>query len=256
MISNTKSFKVLKDQTQEVIDFSVLCCTAVPSMKGYIKAVEKGSADKIPDPDYYKGEPNYEQLKGYIPSYKKNLGKLILLSSYSYFEAYFKSMIKELFEYHGGFESLIDIAHKRQEAHIRYAESEPAKTSVRKLREHPKSGKEQKYLKHARELANSEFRFPSELMSAFGIKELHSRYKDMRSVDIPYYAKWCFGVPLADTEVEEFHKIRETRNDLAHGKRQHIELSDAIKFNKTLRALALEIDRHIVEHYFVVDTGA
>lgn len=253
MIPNTKSFCVLKQQVQEVIDFSVLCCTAVPSMKGYIKAVENGVAGKIPDPDYYKGQPNYDQLKGFVPSYRKNLGKLILLSSFSYFEAYFKSLIDEIFEFHGGFESLIDSSLKRQLAHMSFIDTEPAKTAVRKLKEYPKRNKKQKYEKYAKELENSEFRFPSELMSAFGLKELHSRYKDMKSVEIPYFVIWCFGVSLTNDEVDRFHKIRETRNEIAHGKKEYIELKESLAFNQELRSLAMKIDSHIVNHYFVIE---
>ncbi|CUV65817.1 conserved hypothetical protein [Sulfurovum sp. enrichment culture clone C5] len=256
MISNTNSFKTLKEQVQEVINFSVLCCSAVPSLKGYMKAIEKGSAAKLPDADYYHGDPDFQRLRDYIPAYKKNLGKLMLLSSFSYFEAYFKSMITEFFNYHGGFDTYIEMALSRQKSHILYAENEPAKTSVRKLREYPKNGKKDKYIKHAKLLANSEFRFPSELMSAFGAKELHARYKDMKSVDIPHFAQWCFGVPLSEYEIKTFHSVRETRNDIAHGKKQYVDIGDAMEYNKTLRALALKIDSHIVEHFFVIEAGS
>lgn len=127
MISNSKSFSVLKQQIQSAIDFSVLCCHAVPSLNAYIKAVEKGGAPKLPDADHFKGDPNFDQLRGYIPEYRKNLGKLMFINSFSYFEAYFKSLICEVMEFHGGQDDFVQQSLTRQHDHLLFADREPAK---------------------------------------------------------------------------------------------------------------------------------
>ncbi|EKO5201071.1 hypothetical protein P0J05_004152, partial [Vibrio vulnificus] len=58
MITNTKAFEVLKGQIQSTLDFSVLCCQAVPALNAYMKAVDKGAAKKLPDADHFqKSEP-------------------------------------------------------------------------------------------------------------------------------------------------------------------------------------------------------
>lgn len=191
MISNSNSFIILKAQNQSILDFSVLCCQAVPSLNAYMKAVENGSAPKLPDADYYGGEPDFERLKSLIPDYRKNLGKLIFISSFSYFEAYFKSLVEEVLDFHGGLELFVETSVRKQQQHLKYAKKETTKKSVRKLREYPKPGKEQKYLKHAEKLDKTDFRFPSELFATFGIKELGNNYRDLKASQIPHVAKYC-----------------------------------------------------------------
>ena len=102
MIDCSNAYKKLREQTQDSLDFILLCCHAVPALKGYIKAVKKGSADKLPDPDYFGGLADYERLMQSVPSYRKVLGRFLILSSFSYFEAYFSNVLKEIFEFHGG----------------------------------------------------------------------------------------------------------------------------------------------------------
>ena len=71
MIKATEAYKKLKAQIQDSIDFVYLNCHAVPSLKGYIKAVEKGSADKLPDADHFTESSNHDRLRKIIPNYKK-----------------------------------------------------------------------------------------------------------------------------------------------------------------------------------------
>lgn len=253
MISNSKSFSVLKQQIQSAIDFSVLCCHAVPSLNAYIKAVENGAAPKLPDADHFKGDPNFDQLRGYIPEYRKNLGKLMFINSFSYFEAYFKSLICEVMEFHGGQDDFVQQSLMRQHEHLLYADREPAKSSANKLREYSKPSHKQKYAKHTKELDHTDFRFPSELFATFGIMELSSNYRDLKASQIPYVAKWCFGVDLTEAELEQFSTYRNLRNNAVHGKMMTVEFNVANAANKFLRSFALKIDRHVVKHFFVIE---
>jgi hypothetical protein len=254
MISNTKSFELLKGQIQSTLDFSVLCCQAVPALNAYMKAVELGSVPKLPDADHFKGEPNFEQLKGFIPEYRKNLGKLMFISSFSYFEAYFKALIEEVLTFHGGQDDFVELSLKKQNQHMHYAEQDTPRKSANKLREYPKKGKEQKYLKHIKEINHTDFRFPSELFSTFGIMELGNNYRDLKASQIPHVAGWCFGVELTEDEISSYSKLRDLRNRVAHGKVTQIEFNEANSANQFLRNLAIKIDKHVVKHFLVIET--
>lgn len=254
MISNSKSFELLKGQIQSTLDFSVLCCQAIPALNAYMKAVEKGRADKLPDADHFKGEPNFEQLKGFIPEYRKNLGKLMFISSFSYFEAYFKALIEEVLNFHNGQTCFVELSLNRQAKHMHYAEQDAPKKSANKLREYAKKGKELKYAKHVKELDNTYFRFPSELFSTFGIVELGNNYRDLKASQIPHVARWCFGVELTEDEIGQFSNLRDLRNRVAHGKVTQIEFNEANSANQFLRDLAIKIDKHVIKHFLIIET--
>jgi len=101
--AHTKAFVRLKDQTQAVLDFSILVCNAIPLLKMTIKNVEKGKEHtNLAKPDYFKGKPNQEKLKCHAQEYKENLSKYVLLSNFSFFEAYVIDAVNEIFEFHGG----------------------------------------------------------------------------------------------------------------------------------------------------------
>lgn len=254
MISNTKSFELLKGQIQSTLDFSVLCCQAVPALNAYMKAVDMGSAPKLPDADHFKGAPNFDQLRAFIPDYRKNLGKLMFISSFTYFEAYFKALIEEVLLFHGGQEAFVELSLKKQKRHMNHAEQPLPKSSANKLREYAKKGKELKYISHAKNLEHTDFRFPSELFSTFGIIELGNNYRDLKASQIPHVAKWCFGVELSIDETDTFSKYRDLRNRVAHGTVTTIEFNEAIKANDFLRNFALKIDKHVVKHFFVIES--
>lgn len=252
MISNSNSLVTLKAQIQELFNFSVLCCNAVPSLKGYIKAVEKGAAPKIPDADHFKNS-SFEELKGYIPDYRKQLGKYILLSSFSFFESYIQNLILEVIEYHGGKDYLLDYNWgKIQTA----ASNQTIQQKSNGLREYKKGGNLDKYRKINKELLGSSFLFPSDYFSFIGIQKLISLSIDdgFKSVQIPKIIEENFFLKLDDAEVDKFHSIRDTRNKIAHGDSSvEVNLSEATRNNKFLRNLAVKVDKQVVRCYFVID---
>ncbi|QJI39455.1 hypothetical protein HKK52_00430 [Pseudomonas sp. ADAK2] len=253
MITNSNAFFILKQQIQSAIDFSVLCCHAVPALNAYIKAVEKGGAPKLPDADHFKGDPNFEQLRGYIPEYRRNLGKLMFINSFSYFEAYFKSLISEVLKFHGGQEAFVERARERQHQHLVFAEDQKTKNAANKLREHAKPSHSLKYVKYTNEIEHTDFRFPSELFAAFGIMELGNSYSDLKASQIPHVAQYCFGVELTAADITSFSSYRDLRNNVVHGKTLTVEFNEANAANKFLRALALKIDKHVVRHFLVIE---
>lgn len=252
MISHTKAFLVIKEQNQTLFDFSVLCCQSVPALKGYMKAVEKNAASKIPDADHFKGPPNFDQLRSFISVYKKTLGRLVFLSSFSYFEAYFKDLIEEILDFHGGEEAFKLAAMKRQADHLAACDHPDVAKSVSKLREYKKKNLTSKYRKHIKALESTNFRFPSELFAMFGIAEL-VKYKDLKASQIPHVAKWCFGVPLSQKEEDQFSRYRERRNDIAHGKVVEVDFSEGLEVSRFLRDLSVKIDKYVVKNFLVIE---
>ena len=58
---------------------------------------------------------------------------------------------------------------------------------------------------------------------------------------------------MSDDEVEEFRRIREIRNKIAHGKRKGFDMPNAMKCNGFLRDLSVRVDNHIVNNYFIIE---
>lgn len=254
MISHSKSFLVLKEQNQTLFDFAVLSCQSVPALKGYMKAVEGGSAPKLPDADHFKGNPDFTQLRSFITEYKKTLGRLIFISSFSYFEAYFKALLEEVLSFHGGHEKFLGTAASRTDLHVSSCAQPSIEKSANKLREYPKRHFAPSYRKHIGVLEATDFRFPSELFSSFGIMELRN-YLDLKASQIPHVAKWAFGVPLTEAEELEFSSHRDTRNEIAHGSLVHLDFTRGLEASRFLRELSVKIDKHVVKNFLVIENA-
>jgi hypothetical protein len=254
MIDSSDAYKKLKRQIQDSLDYVLLSCHAVPALKGYIKAVEKGSAHKIPNPDYFGTPTDYERLRQIVPSYRRILGRFLILSSFSYFEAYITDVLKEIFDFHGGEEVFSQMAIEKREAGFVMTTSQDVEELAKKLREPPKKGKQEKYAKLNAMLGSMDYMFPTDLFAVYGICELQKHLKEFRSYQIPDILHTALGVRMSDGYVENFHRIRNLRNDIAHGKVSEVNLRKAIEDNKFLRSLAVEIDSHIIKHFFVVES--
>jgi hypothetical protein len=252
LISHSKCFRLLKEQNQTLFNFAALCCQAVPSLKGYIKAVEGGTAKKLPDADHFKGEPDFVKLRGYASEYKRTLGRVVFLSAFSYFESYFKALIQEVLLFHGGHEAFLQSALRRHASHTDALNQPDIEKSASKLREYKKDHFAGSYRKHIKALEQSDYRFPSELFSLFGIVEL-SRYKDLKASEIPHVAKWCFGVELTEDEELDFSKYRDVRNEIAHGSLTELDFSKGLEASRFLRDLSIKIDKHVVKHFMVIE---
>jgi hypothetical protein len=57
-----------------------------------------------------------------------------------------------------------------------------------------------------------------------------------------------------DAEMEQnISRIREIRNDIAHGRRREYHLSKSIEDLKMMRKYALTIDQHIIEYFLLIE---
>lgn len=251
MISHTKAYVNLKLQNQESIDFALLTCQAVPALKAYMKAVKKGSAPKLPDPDHFEGEQDFDRFQAIIPNYRKKLGKLLAISFFSYFEAYVKEVIAELFDFHGGYSSLIERATGKRNNFFVGEVSKKKEANL--LREYADKKKKQKYQKQIKDLENFGYMFPSELFSVFGLIELEGQSSNFKSVEIPTLLSRCFGISFTEDEDKKFGQYRTLRNDIAHGNVKDVDLSNAFDVGEFFRTLALKIDKHLLQYFFIIE---
>lgn len=252
MIDSSKAYKKLKGQIQDSIDFVLLCCHATPALKGYMKAVESGSTPKIPDPDIFKKPTNHQRLREIIPNYRKVLGRYLIMSSFSYFEAYISDVFVEIFEFHGGRQEFLQRATSKRDETFN-AIDQAQERIIMQLRETPKKGKQAKYKRSCEELNRTGYRFPTDLLAAYGILRLQEQLQNFRSVEVPGLVQSALGLTLSQTDIDGFHRIRELRNSIAHGETTGVDLNEAIEANRSLRTLAVKIDKHIVKHFLVVE---
>ena len=253
MYANTDAFTRLKKQTQTVLDFTVLISNSVPLLKMTIKNIEKGiDGAQLAKPDYFKGGQNQEQLKSYAAEYKSNLSKYLLISNFSYFEAYVLDAIEEMLNFHGGSEQLLFAARRRCQQHVNPKDSVII-SNRKKLQDSYKKKNDGKYKKYTKLLMNNNFKFPSELLSSYGVQKLSDELKSVKSVGIPNLLVDGLHFPMTEDEVNEFHRIRDIRNSIAHGKRESFDMPNAMKCNKFLRELSVKIDNHIVNNFFVIE---
>jgi hypothetical protein len=253
MVPNTEAFIRLRNETQAVLDFSVLISNSVPTLKMVIKNVEKRvEGAKLANADYFTGEQNVAQIKSHAAEYKKNLSKYILLSNFSYFEVYVIDSINEMLTFHGGAENLISEARKRCIKHINPTDTDIINNRS-KLQDSYKGKNIEKYKKYTKLLIEKNFKFPSELLSAYGVQKLKENLKNLKSVGIPDILVDGLHFPMTDKEINDFHKIRDIRNSIAHGKRKTFDMQSAMEHNKFLRDLTVRIDRHLVNNFFVIE---
>ncbi|MEO0532473.1 MAG: HEPN domain-containing protein [Cyanobacteria bacterium P01_A01_bin.123] len=253
MIKSSKSYHTLKEQIQLSVDFVLLCCHSMPALKGYIKAVEKGGAEKIPNPDIFKNTAEYDRLKQIIPNYRKTIGRFLVLSSFSYFESYVSDVIDELFLINGGEAEFLKMVKDKRDDYFEVIAS--LNERAKKLREEKDKSKIEKYRKIIDELTRSNYKFPSELLAFYGIFQLQEKLINMRACDIPDIMENALGIKIEEDERTEFHRIRERRNGIAHGKITEVDLSEAIQINNFLKNFAKKVDQHIIRNFFVIESA-
>jgi hypothetical protein len=219
-----------------------------------MKAVEKGSALKIPNPDHFGQPGDHSRLKEIKENYKDSLGRFMLISIFSNFEAYVQDVVREIFDFHGGITSLHALAKRRSRVETR-SERLAKFPEIKPLSESRKPGKQGKYRKSISQLEGKGFVFPSQMTSAYGIQKLaeaisKSGFRASRICEIVFDG---LGMPHDEEMEENISRIRVIRNDIAHGRRREYHLSKSIEDLKLMRRYALAIDQHIIEYFLLIE---
>lgn len=254
MISHTKSFAILKQQAQRTFDFAIVVTYAVPALKYALKDLNPN--DPIPfSPDHFDTRPiATEKVRCNAMEYKKALSSHIFLSTFSFFEAYFRDIIKEIIEFHGSENILNSVSIDKNKA---LGDAETVKDK-RKLQEYYKLGDRDRYSSFGHKLHCKGFRFPSTLLSRYGLQKLIEQSTDdsIKASDIPLLSGHLLQLELDQkTEIDIFHNYRNLRNRIAHGRASEDDLflRKAIEANYFLRNLALKIDKHVIENFLVIE---
>jgi len=267
MLDQTNAYKILKSEQQKILDFSKLVCYPVPNLKKSIK----GFKEKVPNyetfvkPDYFIEPLIVDRITGLAKHYKDNLSKYILISSFSFFEAYFRDVVAELIEFHGGLENLIKHVQGRQETLLNSYSKDMLKKKS-KLQTNFQKVKWQKYKRIIKDLEkDKDYRHPSELFSAFGVKSFFETVSSnsFKSIMIPDFIEIGFGLDLSEkvnkhtdlidkTLRETFDIMRDTRNGIGHGKANTLTFEKVMEFIRFIRYLSVKLDNHLMKYHFVI----
>lgn len=257
---HTEAFVRWKAQTQETFEFSILICHAVPTLKRNIRLFEKGIIDELTAPDYYgtrgiadagQRERNKEQLKSISSGYKTKLSKYILISNFSFFEAYVFDVINEMLDFHGGRDEFIQKAKARG---YQNAINDEVEETRKKIRIPNRVEHHQRYLEATKELEDIKYRFPSDMFGSYGAQMLIQKLSNMKSADIPSILKDGLHMVIPDDVVDSYHNTREIRNKIAHGETVELTIKQVTEMSKLLRGISLELDQHLLRYFFISES--
>lgn len=261
-MKKTDAFIKWQKNTQEIFDFSVLVHYSVPALKLQISLVEKGIVQQVARPDYYRShKENYyssknllNSLKGRAVGYKSHVSDYLLLSLFSYFEAFIIDVINEFLDFHGGISNFQSFAIKKSKHSMEILNDIPnVKKYKNKLK--PTDAKNQPDRKHAtNELKRTQFRFPSDHFAAYGIFMLGKKIDDLKAREIPEVLMNVLLIELTETEIRDFHNIRDIRNSIAHGKVVHLDIKTVTEYNDTLMTLAKKVNTHVCEFFKIYES--
>jgi hypothetical protein len=253
LIPNSKAYAVLRDKSQDFLNFVVLSCTAVPTLKKQLQATGVAGIT----PDHFKGRPDAAQLLSYASVSQESLARMVIITLFSYFEAYVQGLLVEIIEFHGGALKFQATADKRAKSFVTNT-SQAIIDTKRKLQEPPKAGKVESYKKHSAVLVKHCFRFPSELLAPYGVRNLNrkAKPKGSKAFEIPELIRDALCFPLSTKDTARLDSIRDTRNRIAHGESGPITLMEALAIGRDLRDISAKVDRHAVEHFFVLEEFA
>ena len=268
MIDQTDSFKKLKVEQQKILDFTVLICYSIPNLKKSIKGYKSQvtNYETFSKPDYFKDATPIPQLESIAKDYKENLSKYTLISAFSFFESYFRDVVEELINFHGGKENFIETVHLRHKTFLS-TQSPSIIENKKKLTEPLKKKNTEKYQKHIKLLDKEPmYRHPSELLAAFGLKYFIEIVTgtNFKSVMIPDILEYAFGLDLtekinkhadlAEKNLKEtFDTMRKIRNSIGHGDGNSIGFEKVMDLIRFLRFFAVKIDNHLINHFFVLE---
>jgi hypothetical protein len=253
--SHTDAYDKLRGQAEDLFNFVVVVCYAMPLLKTKVKEVKaSGGKTVLHVPDYFvhdKSDIKRIEKEG-IAKYKANLASHLVLSSFSFFEDYVNTAIQEIIDFHGGQEKFLELARKQRETSMIHLTAE-IKLHKGKLQEPLKKAKNAQYNKHAEALGKLGYMFPTELLAAYGVQVLIKKVGSMKAHEMPEFLRDCFGLKLDRIDIEQFDRIRDYRNKIAHGTKVKLCIREAIEMNSFLRDLALKIDQHLIEHFYVFE---
>jgi len=253
-LTSTKAYARYKSQSDALLDFAVLVAHSMPALREEIHAVKSGTLASLPIPDFFhkSNRSTPADLLKTEAHYERYLASYVLLAHFSFFESFVENLAKEMIAFHGGEEKFVARIENRIKR-LMTRQSPQVVTMKRKLQDTEKPKWRDRYRKYSRDLELEGFRFPGELLAAYGVRSVISKIKNLKAVHIPEVLVGAFRVDLSDAEIEKYDEIREIRNGIAHGDPIVLTMKQAVVMNGVLRNLAVRISSHIAEHFFVIE---
>jgi len=249
-----KAHEKHKQQVQAAFDFAVTMCYSVPHLAAHVALVEKGTA-VLQKPIYFAAQNTPDYLNDGIKNFEPRLSAYIYLSLFSFFEAFINDAVEEIIAFHGGRAAMISMAEKRDAALSSIATDPDVVKSIQKLRKE-KSGKEQKYRKYSAILSAKGFRFPTERLSAYGVRMLIDRLGNLKAFAILDFLAHGLALPITAAEKQTYERIRNIRNKIAHGVSVSLTLDDVRKVNDFFRDMTFRVNSHIIDNFLVIEKYA
>lgn len=254
-MESSKSYSLFLNQIQDVYEFSLMSSYAIPNLKKQIKTLDDdASVRSIVTPDNYRfDDSKKDRLKEIMKNYKPHLSSYFLLSIFSFFEAYVKNLLDELYAFHGGEKKWLE----RIREDISHSKNSLARKglikSEGKLKEYFRKDKRGNYISSIKLLKENNYYFPTNKFSLYGVSRAIKRTPKLKASELLGFLEEVFGVILNEKEKKDFEKANDIRNNIAHGRRKILSLRKARNLSFMLRKLATNIDKSIVHDYFIIE---
>lgn len=242
-----------KEQSEHLVDFAVLVSYAVPELVNELKAtIPRPGAVRRSDFYHQSNTCNPTELIATASTYEQELASYLLLSNFSFFEAFVIGAVEELIEFHGGADTFRNRSAKKLHERLTI-DHKPLQGTIAKLRGPEKANARDRYRTASQKLATKNFRFPGELLASYGIRSLIEDIDKLKAFQIPDLLRSAFGVLLSEDDIKEFHKVRDKRNKVAHGNAGALNMRKVTEMSLFLRKLAVMTAEHLAAHFFVIE---
>lgn len=257
MVPNTTSYKTFRKQSERLTNLTVLFSHAVPVLSRVLASADASTLVPIKPPDNFPNDrATGPMLRMWSAGYSQDLAYTMVLSVFSYFEAYIRGALQEIFDRQGGREAFIDLAKKRVTRHWNLAPAEiaQAKRGLLGADDKTKAGRLKKYTKV---LVDAGFAFPPDLLAIYGAEQLAKKIEPkgrnaFKAHEIPQLLADSIRFKVGEKERVMYEELRLLRNEIAHGSNPPLSIHDAIKKTTELRDWASRIDEHIGNHFLVL----
>jgi hypothetical protein len=257
MAQNTEAYLAFKAESERLTNLVALFSHAVPVLKRVLASTQASALVPLKPADSFPNDrATGPMLLDWAQNYDQDLARIIVLTVFSNFEAYIRSVLLEVFERQGGTEDFIELAVKRS---TRYWKSPPAGVveAKGKLQTTDKKSKADRSRKYSKILTAAGFPFPTDLLAVYGARKLAEKLqpdprKALRAWEIPDLLTEALLFKVTAAEKAMYKDIRKLRNDVGHAAATALSVHDAIKKTTRLRKWASRIDAHIEEHFLVL----
>ena len=255
MVPHTQSYLAFKSESERLTNLVVLFSYSVPALMRVLSSPAASALVPVKPDNFPHDKTTGPTLTSRALGYDQDLARITVLSVYSYFEAYVRGALKEIYDRQGGPDAFVALAERRVCRHWSHASGEVAEAK-RKLQDADKKGKSNKYLKYSKVLADAGFAFPPDYWPCMVLgswqRSLSPRAEINPRRGNPDLLSDSLLLNVGPGERQMFGEIRALRNRIAHGSIPVLGMHAAVKKTAALRAWAARIDAHIGKHFLVL----